>query len=282
SFIGRLAMCYKLEHFVGTMPIDIREVIRKHVLLLLSFSDRAVKHCENIDELAFNQDCRICHAVLNMQSDENIDFLTECIKKYPNNTFFLEMRGCLYNFVTNREFALRDFNRIEQISKDDVENLYHKAVTLKLMGRNKQATDAYTKFLSLASVDHRKVPEAYYSLGLCSMPNSTSKKLLELMLRTIGGLSKVKENPVIKPVDPFRKELIVNHRRGISEFSKIMSSNKHSKVKFTAKPSKSQSAPLSWIGLKPIYLNEINPTLDHVLEGYVLELTLITVPFNNN
>ncbi|KAG0041136.1 hypothetical protein BGZ90_010052, partial [Linnemannia elongata] len=92
---------------------------------------------------------------------------------------------------------------------------------------------------------------------------STSKKLLELMLRTIGGLSKVKENPVIKPVDPFRKELIVNHRRGISEFSKIMSSNKHSKVKFTAKPSKSQSAPLSWIGLKPIYLNEINPTLDH-------------------
>ncbi|KAF8954290.1 hypothetical protein BGZ52_000699, partial [Haplosporangium bisporale] len=30
AFIGRLAMCYKLEHFVGSMPIDIREVIRKH------------------------------------------------------------------------------------------------------------------------------------------------------------------------------------------------------------------------------------------------------------
>ncbi|KAK3835551.1 MAG: hypothetical protein J3R72DRAFT_494169 [Linnemannia gamsii] len=310
SFIGRLATCYKLEHFVGSMPIDIREVIRKQVLLLLSYSDRAVKQCESIDELAFNQDCRICHAVLNMQSDENIDFLTGCIKKYPNNTFFLEIRGCLYNFIQKHEFALRDFNRIEEISKDDVDNIYHKAGTLKLMNRNKQATDAYTKFLFVASADHRKVPEAYYSMGVCSMASrntdniarhyeqglnaegkqipfllpyeSTSKEMLELMLRTIGGFSKVKGKPVVKPADPFRKELIVNHRRCISEYGKIMSSEGHAKVNFTAKPSKSQSAPLSWVGLKPIYLNEINPTSDHVLDGFVLELTLITVPFNNN
>ncbi|KAF9328543.1 Stress-induced-phosphoprotein 1 [Podila minutissima] len=310
SFIGRLAMCYKLEHFVGSMPIAIREDIRKHVLLLLSYSDRTVTHCENIDELAFNQDCRICHAVLNMQSDENMDFLTECIKKYPNNKFFLEIRGCLYNFIKKYEFALRDFNRIEEISKDDVDNLYHKAATLKLMGRNKQATDAFTKFLFVASEDHRKVPEAYYSMGLCSIANgdtdsiarhygqglnaeekqipfflpydSTSKEILELMLRNNGGLSKVKEKPVVKLADPLRKELIVNHRRGISDFGKIMSSDEHAKFNFTAKPSKSQSAPLSWVGLKPIYLNEINPTSDHVLDGFVLELTLITVPFNNN
>ncbi|KAF9098099.1 Stress-induced-phosphoprotein 1, partial [Mortierella sp. AM989] len=310
SFISQLAMCYKLEHFVGSMPIDIREVIRKHVLLLLSNSDRAVEHCENIDELGFNQDCRICHAVLNMQSDENIDFLTECIKKYPNNKFFLEIRGCLYNFDRKYEFALRDFNRIEEISKDDVDNLYDKAGTLKLMGRHKQAIDAYTKFLFVASADHRKVPEAYYSMGVCSMADrntdsiarhyeqglnaeekqipfflpyeSTSKEMLELMLQNIGRLSKVKEKPVVKLADPFRKELIVNHRRCISEYGKIMSSGKHAKFNFTAKPSKSQSAPLSWVGLKPIYLNEIDPTSDHVLEGFVLELTLITVPLNNN
>ncbi|KAG0043300.1 hypothetical protein BGZ83_011557 [Gryganskiella cystojenkinii] len=310
SFIGRLAMCYKLEHFVGPMPIDIHKVIRKHVLLLLSYSDRTVKHSENIDELAFNQDCRICHAVLNMQSDENIDFLTECIKKYPNNKFFLEIRGCLYNFINKHEFALRDFNRIENISKNDVNNLYHKAATLRIMGRNNQATDAYTKFLSVASVDHRKVPEAYYSLGVCSFANrdrdsiarhyeqglnaeakqipfflpyeSTSKEMLELPLRKIGGLVKDKEKPVVKLADPFRKELIVNHRRVVSEYGKIMSSDEHVKVNFTAKPSKSQSAPLSWVGLKSVYLNEINPTADHVLDGFVLELTLITVPFNNS
>ncbi|KAI1315840.1 Stress-induced-phosphoprotein 1 [Mortierella claussenii] len=310
SFIGRLAMCYKLEHFVGSMPIDIREAIRKHVLLLLSYSDRAVRHCKNINELAFNQDCRICHVVLNMQSDENIDFLTECIKKYPNNKIFFQFRGCLYNFINKYEFALRDFNRTEEISKDDVDNLYHKAVTLKLMGRNKQATDAYTKFLFVASADHRKVPEAYYSLGICSVANgntdviarhykqgldaeekqipfflpyeSTSKEMLEAMLRNIGGFSKGKEKPVVKLADPFRRELVVNHRRGISEYSKIMSSDEHIKLNFTAKPSKSQSAPLSWVGLRPIYLNEINPTSDHVFDGFVLELTLITVPFNNN
>ncbi|KAF9203844.1 hypothetical protein BGZ59_001405, partial [Podila verticillata] len=111
---------------------------------------------------------------------------------------------------------------------------------------------------------------------------STSKEMLELMLRTIGGLSKGKEKPVVKLADPFRKELIVNHRRGISEYGKIMSSDEYAKFNFTTKPPKSQSAPLSWVGLKPIYLNEINPTSDHVLDGFVLELTLITVPFNNN
>ncbi|KAF9157991.1 Stress-induced-phosphoprotein 1 [Mortierella sp. AD011] len=310
SLIVKLAMCYKLEHYVGTMPVDIREVIRKHVLLLLSYSDRAVEHCENTDELAFNQDCRICHAVLNMQSGENIDFLTECIKKYPNNKFFLEIRGCLYNFINKHEFALRDFNRIEEISKSDVDNLYHKAATLRIMGRNKQATDAYTKFLSVASMDHRKVPEAYYSLGVCSIPNrnkdvitrhyeqglnaeekqilfflpyeSTSKDILELALRDIGGSNRGKGKLSVKLADPFRKELIVNHRRFISDYGKIMSSDKHTKLNFTTKPPKSQSAPLSWVGLKPIYLNEIDPTSDHVHDGFVLELTLITEPFNND
>ncbi|KAG0292804.1 Stress-induced-phosphoprotein 1 [Linnemannia gamsii] len=305
-------MYFAVRNFMEAMFI-FQSIARRSIVVVDndSRSDRTVKLCENIDELAFNQDCRICHAVLNMQSDENIDFLTECIKKYPNNKFFLEIRGCLYNFIAKHESALRDFNRIEEISRDDVDNIYHKAATLKLMGRNKQATEAFTKFLSVASADHRKVPEAHYSLGVCSMTNgnrditarhyeqglnteenqipfflpykSTSKELLELMLRSIGGLSMVKEKPVVKPTDPFRKELIVNHRRGISEFGKIMSSDEHhAKVNFTAKPSKSQSAPLSWVGLKPIYLNDINPTSDHVLDGFVLELTLITVPWNNN
>ncbi|KAF9981247.1 hypothetical protein BGZ65_004160 [Modicella reniformis] len=316
SFINRLSECYKLEHFVGSMPVDIREVMRKHVLLLLSHSDRAVKHRENSDELAFNQDCRFCHAVLNMQSDESIDFLTECIKKYPNNEFFLELRGCLYNFKETRESALRDFNRIDGILKDDVDNLYHKACTLKLMSRYKEATVTYNKFISVASADHRKVPEAYYSLGTCSMGmskkkknidtdsmaryyeqglnaegkqipfflpyESTTKELLETMLRTIGGLSKIKGKPVVKLADPFRKDLIVNHRRGVRDFGEVLSSSNGHAIKFTAKPSKTQSAPVSLVGLKPTYLNEIDPTSDHVLNGFVLELTLITEPFDNN
>ncbi|KAF9552832.1 hypothetical protein BGW38_009437, partial [Lunasporangiospora selenospora] len=263
-FIDRLAACYKLEHFVGNIPLNIREDIQKHVLQLLAQSDRIVERSNRIDELEFNQDCRICHAVLNMQSDENIDFLTECIKKYPNNTFFLEIRGCLYNFISKRDNALRDFNRIEEISKDDVDNLYHKGGTLRLMGRDNQAIDAYTKFVSVASVDHRKVPDAYYSLGVCTITKgnkdtmaryyeqglkaeekqipfllpyeSTSKELLELALRSFKVLSKGKGKPVTKgkkaidkPVDPLRKELVVNHRRYTSDFNKLMSSDEHIK-----------------------------------------------------
>ncbi|KAF9574142.1 hypothetical protein BGW38_008349, partial [Lunasporangiospora selenospora] len=294
TFINRLAACYKLEHFVGTIPLFIREDIRKIVLQLLAQSDRIVEHSDSIDELAFNQDCRICHSVLNMQSDETIDFLTECIKKYPNNTFFLELRGCLYNFIPNYECALRDFNRIDEISKDDVDNLYDKAATLRLMGRSDQAIDAYTKFLSVASVDHRKEKQIPFFLPY----ESTSKEFIELAVPSgvlkgkgkpvikgkpaIKGKPVIKDKPIVKPVDPLRKDLIVNHRRYVSEFRKIMSNDKLVKGKSTATPSKCQSAPLSWVGLKPIYLNEINPTSDRVLEGYVLELTLITEPFNNN
>jgi hypothetical protein len=111
---------------------------------------------------------------------------------------------------------------------------------------------------------------------------STSKELLELMLRSIGRLSMVKDKPVVKLADPLRKDLIVDHRRGIKKFSEIMSSDKNVRVNFTAKPSKTQSVPLSLVGLESIYLNEIDPTSDHVLKGYVLELTLITVPFDND
>ena len=102
-----------------------------------------------------------------MQSDENMDFLTECIKKYPNNKFFLEIRGCLYNFIQKHEFALRDFNRIEEISKDDVDNLYHKACTLKLMGRNKQATDCNRNTVTSRDVHLQKTET-------CNIINLTS------------------------------------------------------------------------------------------------------------
>ncbi|KAG0220609.1 hypothetical protein BGW41_007782, partial [Actinomortierella wolfii] len=316
SFIGQLAECYKLEHFVGTMPIDIHEKVREQVLQLLAESDHAIERCNNDDELAFNQDCRVCYTILNMQSDEIIDFLTECIKKYPDNTFFLEIRGCMYNFEGKRELALRDYIRVEEISENDVEILYHKAATLRLMGQNDRAIDAYKKFLSVASVDHRKVPEAYYSLATCYVAKietdgidpdmdsitkyyeqglnaekeqipfflpyqSTNKEILEVALRVTGRSSKVKEKPVVKPFNFLRKELIVNHRRCIKDFTGLMNMGG---VRFntSAKPSKTQSAPMSLVGLKPTYLNEIDPTSDHVLHGYVLELTLITEPLDNS
>ncbi|KAF9969408.1 hypothetical protein BGZ73_008241 [Actinomortierella ambigua] len=313
-FIRRLAECYKLEHFVGTMPMDLRPIVQNHVLQLLSQSNREVERRGNNDDLAFNQDCRICHYVLNMRPDEIIDFLTECINKYPNNKFFLEARGSMYNFQQKYEHALRDFRRIDQIVTDDVDNLYNKACTMRLMGEKKKAVDAYKKFLDAASVDHRKVPEAYYSMGTCSMSmeirdiarstklmklyyekglsaegeqipfflpyDSTSKELLEKMLQAVGVLSRVKDKPVVKPVDPLRKDLIVNHRRCVSEFSKILNSDGNTHTT-SVKPPKTQSAPVSLVGLKPIYLNEIDPTSDRVLDGHVLELTLITDPFDN-
>ncbi|KAG0221216.1 hypothetical protein BGW41_007109 [Actinomortierella wolfii] len=317
SFIRRLAECYKLEHYVGTIPIEICEQVRRHVHMLLIESDRAVQRSNDDDELAFNQDCRVCYAILNMQSDEIIDFLTECIKKYPNNISFLDMRGCMYTFKEKYELALRDFNRVEEIAKDDEENLYSKASTLRLMARYNQAIDVFNKFLSVASVDHRKVPEAYYAMGVCVMSKgdgkkintediakyyekglnaekeqmpfflpyeSTCKELLEAMLRSTGVSpaikAEVKEKPVVKPIDPLRKELIVNHRRGVHEFSKI--SNRKYKLNLTAKPSETQSAPTSLIGLKPTYLNEIDPTAERVHHGHVLELTLITEPLDNS
>lgn len=310
SFITNLAMSYKLEEYVVSIPMDIREDIQKYVRQLLALSNTIAKKSKSVNDMEFDQDCRLCYAALH--SEECIDFLTESIKKYPDNTHFLELRGCFYNFKKKYESALRDFNRVEEILKDDVDNLYHKAVTLRLMEEQwiEQAMQTYTKFLSVASEDHRKVPEAHYAIGVCKLSSenmdaairhfeeglnaekkqipfflpydSTSKKVLE-MLQNIKQPNKVvnkQPNKVVKMTDPLRKELIVNHRRAVYEFNKVRSS-KVLQTGATFKPPKTQQAPLSWVGLKPIYLNEVDPTEDRVHEGYILELTLITAPYNN-
>ncbi|KAF9337009.1 hypothetical protein BGZ91_009707, partial [Linnemannia elongata] len=59
----------------------------------------------------------------------------------------------------------------------------------------------------MANINKDKIAR-HYKQGLNAEDNqipfflpyeSTSKDLLEVMLRSIGGLSKVKENPVVKP-----------------------------------------------------------------------------------
>ena len=308
SFITNLAMCYKLEGYVVAIPVDIGEVIRKYVRQLSALSNTIAKQSKSISDMEFDQDCRLCYAVLHSDAD----FLTESIKKYPDNTHFLTFRGCLYNFDENYECAMRDFNRVEEILKGDVDNLYHKAGTLRLMGDKwcEQAMQTYTKFLSVASEDHRKVPEAHYAMGVCALPNgsrdavmrhfedglnaekkqipfflpydSTTKQMLE-MFRNIeqpNNVVKTKQpNEVVKVTDPLRKELIVHHRRAVNEFQLTLKTKFQTGI--TMKPSQTQQAPMSWVGLKPIYLNEVDPTKDRVLEGYVLELTAITAPYNN-
>jgi len=80
--------------------------------------------------------------------------------------------------------------------------------------------------------------------------------------------------------DPFRKQLLVSHRQNINNFNRVFREPGHI-INFTAKPSKVQNNPLSLVGLRLVYLNDMDTTKDHVLNGYVLELTIISTLFDD-
>lgn len=59
-----------------------------------------------------------------------VTILTESIRKYPHCSQYYGRRGCLYGFQGNFEEALRDFNKVLELSPDSYEFLYDRAVAL--------------------------------------------------------------------------------------------------------------------------------------------------------
>ena len=329
KFVVELAMCYRIEHIVASFPLEMAELAKEIANNVISHI-HSLKEKQNLDKrlLELDQDARVCIAGMSLGNPKFIiEFLSESLKKYPNNKEFLYFRGSAYAFEQKYEEALRDHLKFLELEPENYDVLYFKAVDYRLMNSPK-AIEAYEKFLVKAPADHRKVPEAYYAMGACAFTRnelsdkakisnasqeaaskyyelgleheekqlpcflpyeSNSKKALELCLKPEMLFEEKKESnsspaEKIKLKDPLRKELILLHRRTINQW-RIMKglasrmSSTHTAFKMSFKPPKKQKLA-SLIGLKAIYLNEIDWTKDKVLTGYVLELTAIDVPHN--
>ncbi|XP_037044994.1 uncharacterized protein LOC119080668 [Bradysia coprophila] len=177
-----------------------------------------------------------------------------------------------------------------------------------------RGVEAYKSFIEVAPCDHRKLPECYYvlatyalddiavcrkyyDLGLraekeqlsCFLPyESNSKKVVTNLLRMKSGMKSSNRRSTAhtssnvddrvnatKPTaiqlsSPCRVQLTVPHRNYIAAIASIKNP-----VLTTTKAHKQQRSPASLVGLKSITFREMDPTNDHIYEGFVLQVTCV-------
>jgi len=182
QFITELAKCYKLEHIVASFSLPMIEQASQIAYTIISNLNSLRKAKElNKEELELDQDARLCYAMLNIsEPKEIVGFVSESVRKYPQNKYLLAFRGSMHSFMQEHEYALRDYNKLLEMEPNNYEFLYFKAVALRYLGSPK-TVQAYEEYLSKAPIDDRKRPEAFYAIGTCKFPERThnEKEILE-------------------------------------------------------------------------------------------------------
>ncbi|KAJ3317286.1 hypothetical protein HDV06_001806 [Boothiomyces sp. JEL0866] len=293
--IAELAQCYLLEHSVASIPL---EKYRETVVKLLS--DSKVNTTLDLN-------LKICRSILFMQNnEETVLFLDSCIRDYPDVDFFWNIRGCMKGFMKKYEEGIIDIKESIRLKPDRFDYLYDKAAMLRLCNSSafENVISAYQDFIDVSPTDHRKLPESYYAiavilfyihkqvtpearryynLGLEAeksqfpfyLPYESANKILSLPIFDVPSQSNSYSEPsVSKNVflsDPLRIEMIVTHRKKLSERAKSELKNLHN-FYTTWKPPKTQT--LYSDSFDRITLKDMDPTIDHVYEGKVLEVTI--------
>ena len=110
----------------------------------------------------------------------------------------------------------------------------------------------------------------------CYLPYSSNNKIalknyLEIFSK-LDGYSKSSKQ--IKTLDPNRNMILNEHRKGILEFKKFSNSDLHF-FKTSIKPPKTQKTSKDITNFKRILLQDIDTRRDHVMNGFILGVTLI-------
>lgn len=202
EFIKNLGECCKLDEKVARIPVYLEDKINNICINIIREHENIFS---NIDENA-----RICY-ILNKNPKNIIDFISKCVKKYPNSYYFLWIRSCFYNFLQQREEALQDINILLDKYQNDIEALYCKAVTLRLSkGKSLESIKFYNKFINFAPKDHRKIPESYYGIGVCYISlNYNIKKIKEYY--KLGIIAEKNQLPFFIPYDSTSKLYLSNY-----------------------------------------------------------------------
>eukprot|EP01098_Paradermamoeba_levis_P009145 TRINITY_DN3795_c0_g1_i4.p1 TRINITY_DN3795_c0_g1~~TRINITY_DN3795_c0_g1_i4.p1 ORF type:complete len:643 (-),score=126.93 TRINITY_DN3795_c0_g1_i4:101-2029(-) len=304
EFIKHFGNAYRIEPLVVCIPMDLQS---KFLDLVNKVLKKASKEPSEMEENA-----RICYAGMQGGAGQpTIDFLTASLKRFPNSITLRGLRGCLYSFAQQHEDSLRDHNAALDIDPNDIETLYVRAATLRLIqGQERKSIEAYQKFLSLAPKDHRKVPESCYAMAMCHLVqgrskqlhpkvrelfdqglalekdqlpfflpyDSNNKKLLEMVFHTSNPPTNIIPPPQTSPPrDAVYLSLIKNFRH-YNHGLKQMAMHSQHLVKASTKPPKQQKLPRSLAGLKKAYLKDLDTSKDQVWEGFVITLINVDLP----
>ncbi|KAJ3268499.1 hypothetical protein HDV01_002702 [Terramyces sp. JEL0728] len=301
--VAELAQCYLLEHSVASIPSDMLENYRETVVKLLLTSKV---------NTTLDLNLKICRSILFMQNNkETVLFLDSCIKDYPNVDFFWNIRGCMKGFMKKYEEGIIDVKESIRLKPDRFDYLYDKAAMLRLCDSSafESVIAAYQDFIDVSPSDHRKLPESYYAitvilfyihnqvtpeaqryynLGLEAeksqfpfyLPYESANKILSLPIFASPNQSNSYSKPSVSKdeflSDPLRIEMIITYRQKLSDMAKLELKDHHFMFS-TWKPPKTQT--LHSDTFEPITLKDMDPTIDKVYEGKVLEVTIFERAF---
>jgi tetratricopeptide (TPR) repeat protein len=182
-FIHELSQCFRIETIVAQIPCPMHKRVTQIIKKVL---DRCTKESNSV-ALQIDEDVRLCYATLHLNSDQLIDqFLGPCKQKYPKSMYFFLVSGVANGFLRRPEHGLYNINCGLEIEPENYELLYHKAVLLRHIGKDMdEAIKAYQTFLRVAPKDHRKVPEVYYEMAICSMQGYTPDIAPNIPMNTV-------------------------------------------------------------------------------------------------
>ena len=140
--------------------------------------------CANAAEQALDQNSQdanalyvlLCIDLSRRSNEENLQMAKRCVELDPSVPEFHQLLSCMLGFVGDHKNGLRTIDRAIEMLPNQVDWLYYRATHLRLIvdeeeknKKNKKhevdAVEAYLKFISSNPRDHRKVPEACFSLA---------------------------------------------------------------------------------------------------------------------
>jgi len=154
--------------------------------------------------------------MVRMGVEQTILFVRNCIEAHPREAVFHRHLACMYGFQQKWSDAIRVNDRALELDPDDSGMLYERGTFLRLLQRPaKEVIAAYQAFLQAVPGDHRKVPEAHYSLG-SEYFRSGDRKQAKLHF----DLGRAAEDPSVRlpcfgPVEDFPPKLYLSLAFGV-------------------------------------------------------------------
>ncbi|CAF0781029.1 unnamed protein product [Brachionus calyciflorus] len=294
----KMSRAFQIESVVCRIPIEIIEHLIEKLEQILS------KRQHN--DLARNSRLILVH-LKSADYKQNVKLMTESIKLYSSFIPFYEIRASMYCFLRDYINGIKDFDHVIGMEPENTICVYLKASALRNSSRYHEAIEQYEKFIEISPKDNRKIPDSYYSIGLCKLvTESKNLECIKLIKDCYhrGELAELDQLPCFLPYEATIKnrlksfvefpcpsempkikineakiELIKRHRKIIDELknSERNKSNEYV-VKSTFKPNKNQAMNSSLNGLKEIAMKQIDFTKDEILKGRFLKVRIFDVP----
>lgn len=288
--------------------INLYKYIYERLKIYLEFIIKS----SNNESNKMDEDVRFIYGTLIFSNLEEVyQFLKISLKKYPKSISLLQLNMIVCGYLNKCEEGYKNSILARSIEPDNVDYIYMQAkFESDDINKLEDAIETFNLFLSKAERDHHKIPNTYYTLGLISIMKKSfedalkyyeegikseknqilftnsvpaNKEQLKMFLSLIKSDLKQsisKQKRIMEDIS--RKEIILNYREYVSKrFDLIFDSKKKSKTYFFkhSHSEKTQKFPERFIGLKKIFIKDLDLSRDHILKDSILELVLIERPW---